>query len=256
MTSAAVQTRRTLTVDVDRWRLRDAAGTIRSSAMFDVALDAPTGTPVPFGVVALAAGLANGQHWAANPVCAATAGTDYAEPVEQYHRRAGIHVSYGDALARIGQRLSIVTETDADGLISTLETGEGRVATVWQTWAPTPVSKEGIVASVVEPPAHAQLFTRVRVGRWVYISGELPAVHGNHVACTTAGLPAAVVPESLLIGIAERELYGGLGAPSGTLRLRSDVAVMSGDWGLLEQEGGRSLSLRTGRGVAVRVERS
>jgi len=90
------------------------------------------------------------------------------------------------------------------------------------------------------------------VARWIYVSNENPSACGNHQAATSAGLPAAPVPGSLLVAIAEQDLFGDQ-VPSGRLAATFGVPVFAGENAVVERSGD-AVVFRTARGVALEAE--
>lgn len=255
MGTASPQHRLSCHLQVERWRLRDAAACVRASSMFDVALDAAVGTKVAFGAVPLALGHASGGCWHHRQN-----GADSEDVVARYRRRERIRITYGPVVPTVGAELSIETDRDDRTLTSTVETAAGSVATVEQLLAETPLVEQvdGHADDAQAQGPGTEQLTRVRVARWVYISGECPTVHGNHVAASLAGLPGAVVPESLLAALAERLLFADGNAPSGELALDFTEPVFAGESVRVEAEangegGAAALRFITGRGVAARA---
>ncbi|MGH3367205.1 MAG: hypothetical protein ACRDOY_08390 [Nocardioidaceae bacterium] len=209
----------------DRWRLRDAAACIRPSSMFEVPLDAPSGTPVPFGVVPLALGTVTGEYWRRR-----LDGLGPEEQVPAFHRSERVRVTYGDAVACIGDTVEITSTVEGRTLTSVVRSPAGKVAEVEQLLSQAAVVAEAAVGQPTTGPLRspAEQLTRVRVARWAYVGGEHLSVHGNHVAAIRAGLPAAVLPVSLLVGIAERLLFPD-NSPLGGLCIEVLRPVYAGD---------------------------
>lgn len=234
-----------------RWRLRDASAVVRASAIFEVALDADVGDAVSLGVIPLAAGHAYGQHWAADD------DANLEDVVLAYRRRTQVRVAYGTGTATIGTPVSLVTTAGSGQLTTKVEGTTGDlIATIEQQMATESLKNESI------PGEHSDAgdlrdedFTRVRVARWVYISGENPTVHGNHVAATDAGLPSAVVPTSLLLGLAERQLFAHRSPANSELTMDLHFPIFSGEIAGVETSAeGDYVRIRTARGIAAEAK--
>jgi len=195
----------TLSIDADRWRLRDVASCVQASLMHSVPLDTQQGATIAHGVAPMAAGVVHAavscaQHDHDDPVAAAAA----------HRSRREIRVRYGPESARIGGRIALDTHVEDDVVQTTVYTEAGVIAEIAQRTSPDAVTNA--TDRHGEPPATTlgatvEDFTRVRVARWAYVSGELCPAHGDHVAATGAGLPAAIVPSTLLLAIAEHRLF-------------------------------------------------
>lgn len=70
---------------------------------------------------------------------------------------------------------------------------------------------------------------RVRVARWVCVTGEVIGWYCNHVRAQDAGLPAALVPQSLLLGLVERYVAATASAAPHAITMTRVADVYAGD---------------------------
>lgn len=241
---ATSATSRRLSFAVERWRLRDAAAIVRASRINEISLSAPSGTPVRYGVAPVAAGFAYGDRWGHGN------DDDSDAYAQDYRRQQRVSISYHANLARIGDAVLLRTESTDDTLLSQVTGPDDiAIATIEQSLRAERLVDEALADDAGLTADADQEFTRVRVARWVYVAGENRTACGNHVAATSAGLPAAPVPGSLLMALAERQLFLDR-APSGELVGEFGVPVFAGDRATVELRDG-AMVLRTGRGVAL-----
>lgn len=209
-------------LSVDRWRMRDAALCVDPALVHSIRLDAPAGTAVPLGVVAVAAGIAGETEPAGDPVAAARA----------HRRRDRVRVTYGSTVAGLGAELAVRSTASGDTVASVVSSDAGVVAEIEQHRSAAAVPDTSAAVEVdTGSLVWRQLpeLARVRVARWVYVSGELSPVHGDHVAATAAGLPSVLVPETLLLAIVERVLFRDDARPSGELVVEFPRPAFAGD---------------------------
>jgi hypothetical protein len=184
---------------LEAWKLRDASAVLDLSDFLPVDADPNSHIGLPYGVAPLVAG------WA---FASAVGGPQNLVDETRLPRRDQIGVTYTRA-AELGTELLLEMEGGGDQLSAIGSTVQGEVIEVTQSlrYGDRPSADRPGPEDILR--GHTEDLSRIRLARWVCTTGEVLPQYCNHVFAQKAGLPAALVPESLLLGMIERAWLAG-----------------------------------------------